>query len=278
MKISRKSVGAAAIAAVIAVPGLANHSWGTYHWQTSDGVARPLVVDNTTGDWKNRVNIAVGDWNGSVHVNSAKQNGTTNAKRCSMVSGTIQVCNSAYGNTGWLGIASISISGGHIVAGSTKLNDTYFSLSAYDTEPWKQLVTCQEIGHDYGLGHQNEDFNTDATSSCMEYTRVPEGNEHPDTHDYDQLATIYNHSEGGGGGGSGGGGKPGRGKALGIDVGDMPAHWGKAIGRDADGRDNLYSRNFNGYTVITHVTWAPDEERGPRMHIGDHNFDEELAH
>ena len=54
-------------------------------------------------------------------------------------------------------------------------------------------MTCQEIGHDYGLGHQDEDFSTDATSSCMEYTSIPAGNEHPDAHDYNQLLSVYNH-------------------------------------------------------------------------------------
>lgn len=249
---------------------LADHAWSTYHWQTASGKATPLVVDNTVGAWKPRVALAMQDWNSSPHIESELTTGTTNAKRCPMSSGTIQVCNAAYGQNGWLGIASISISGGHIVAGSTKLNDTYFSFPTYDTEDWKQLVTCQEIGHDYGLGHQNEDFSTDVTNSCMEYTSLPDGNTHPDSHDYEQLAAIYNHSDGSTGGG---GGKPGRGKPLGIEPGNSPADWGRAIGKDAAGRDNEFVRNINGYTVITHVTWVPGVERGPRTHSGDHYFD-----
>lgn len=262
---------------MVGAPLLANHSWATYAWNF-DGV-NPVsapVVNNTDSGWSGYVETAVADWNASPAIEAPLEYG--NNSSCSFVTGTIQVCNGNYGSNGWLGLASIAISGGKIVAGTAKLNDYYFDQDRYNTYSWRQLVTCQEIGHDYGLGHQNEDFNTDATKSCMEYTRLPEGNEHPDTHDYDQLATIYNHSEGGGGGGGGGGGKPGRGKPLGIDVGDTPAHWGKAIGHDAAGRDNLYTRNFNGYTVITHVTWAPDEERGSRKHSGDHNFDEELSH
>ena len=39
----------------------------------------------------------------------------------------VRICNLAYGNTGWLGLASISLdSNGHIVKGYTKLDDTYF--------------------------------------------------------------------------------------------------------------------------------------------------------
>jgi hypothetical protein len=255
-KIAVGTAAAATLAALAAAPAIANHAWSTYHWSTPNGIATPLVVDNTVGAWKTRVNIAVADWNQSNHIDSASQTGSTNQKRCPMVSGTIQVCNSSYGQTGWLGIATISLSGGHIVAGSTKLNDTYFALSQYNTESWKQLVTCQEIGHDYGLGHQDEDFSTDLTNSCMDYTSQPGGNEHPDGHDYDQLALIYNHSEGGSSGGGGGGG-PGKGKPLGTEPGDGPLAWGRAVGKDADGRPNEYVRNFNGYTIITHVTWAP---------------------
>ena len=64
----------------------------------------------------------------------------------------------------------------HIIAGSTKLNDHYFNLPQYSGESWAQLVACQEIGHDYGLGHQDENFNTDLTTSCMDYTSAPAWN------------------------------------------------------------------------------------------------------
>ena len=96
---------------------------------------------------------------------------------------------------GWLGIASIWLSGGHISQGTTKVNDTYYTMAQYNTPSWRAAVTCQELGHDYGLAHQDEDFSTDATNSCMEYTSWPEGNEHPDQHDYDQLLEIYDHFE-----------------------------------------------------------------------------------
>ena len=52
--------------------------------------------------------------------------GTTNAKNCKAVPGTIQVCNSRYGQTQWLGIASIWLSGGHISQGTTKVNNGEF--------------------------------------------------------------------------------------------------------------------------------------------------------
>src|SRR5688572_8238732 len=68
------------------------------------------------------------------------------------------------------------------------------------------MVFCQEVGHDYGLGHQNEIFNTVNAGSCMDYTNAPQGgilngfnygaaNLYPNAHDYDQLVSIYSHSD-----------------------------------------------------------------------------------
>ena len=61
---------------------------------------------------------------------------------------------------------------------------------------------CQEVGHTFGLDHQDENFNNTNLGTCMDYTNDPSGlagtngtlsNEHPNQHDYDQLATIYTH-------------------------------------------------------------------------------------
>lgn len=66
------------------------------------------------------------------------------------------MCNDSYRPNGWLGLATVYTSGDHITAATTKVNDTYFSLPQYDTDAWRQMVMCQEIGHDFGLGHQDE--------------------------------------------------------------------------------------------------------------------------
>ena len=55
---------------------------------------------------------------------------------------------------------------------------------------------CQEVGHTFGLAHQDENFSNANLGTCMDYTSNPVGppsNEHPNTHDYDQLVTIYSH-------------------------------------------------------------------------------------
>jgi hypothetical protein len=193
---NRRLVWGAAIAApllALAMPAFATHAWSTYHWKRTTSQLTVSVGDNVsshdTGAGRR------GDWVQAMVIQSPLVPGSTNPKNCRAVAGTIQVCNNKYGNNGWLGIASISLSGGHIVQGTTKLNDTYFNTPTYNTPTWRALVTCQEVGHDYGLGHQDEDFSTDNTNSCMDYTSIPAGNEHPDAHDYQQLLDIYDHLE-----------------------------------------------------------------------------------
>ena len=115
------------------------------------------------------------------------------ASKGSATVGRVEVCNAAYGNRGWLGIASISVNQSHITQATTKMNDTYYAPgSKYDTPAWRAAVVCQEIGHAWGLDHQDEsgaDFHT-----CMDYASNPDAdNMHPNTHDYEQLASIYSH-------------------------------------------------------------------------------------
>lgn len=250
-------VACAAPLALIAAPSLATHSWSNYHWLRTTNELTVPIYKNVTPAWDSYVNVAVADWNQSTRINSPLLTGSINPKTCKAVAGTIQVCNAAYGRNGWLGLASISISGGHISQGTTKLNDSYYNTAQYNTPAWRAAVTCQEIGHDFGLGHQDENTSTDLTNSCMDYTNNPAGNEHPDAHDYEQLLTIYNHMESGMTAG-------GRGQSgLGVDSGDTPAEWGRAIHFDRQGRPDYFERiDAPGHKTITHVYWAVGE--GPR--------------
>lgn len=251
----------------------ANNSWGKYHWDksTADSTSNPLVLgDNLSSSWDSSLTDASSDWNLSVLKNQVSS-GTSNAS-CDPTYGQVEVCNSAYGNNGWLGIASIWATRGksnHIVQGVVKLNDTYFNTSQYNTQAWKNLVMCQEVGHTFGLDHQDENFSNVNLGTCMDYTNDPDGslydqldNQHPNQHDLDELKEIYAHlNSPGSGGGSGGGGGKGNGKkpsnvGATIDL-NNPADWGKAVKQDAQGRNSLYERELpNGQVVITHVLWA----------------------
>ena len=188
---------------VAAVPVFANHAWGTYHWRRTAAQVTPPVTMNLTGAWPSYASRVMTDWNASTYIESSWGFGAISSRRrCTSATGQIEVCNDTYGQNGWLGIAGISLSGGHIVKGYTKLNDTYYNTAKYNTPAWRRMVFCQEVGHDYGLGHVNETFTDLNTGSCMDYTNDPSGllgtngtlsNEYPNSHDYSMLAAIYQH-------------------------------------------------------------------------------------
>ena len=189
----------------------AHHSWGKYHWFRTTNVLSLEVGDNLSDGWGGHLDAAVRDWNGSDVLNLTVVNGGVNPASCPPTAGRIEVCNAAYGTNGWLGIAQIWVSSGsHISQATTRVNDTYFSQTFYNTSAWRQMVMCQEIAHDFGLDHQDENFNNPNLGTCMDYTSDPDGppsNVHPNGHDYEQLEEIYAHLDGGGGTGGGGRGR-----------------------------------------------------------------------
>ncbi len=238
-------IGVGALAALLALAAFssaasADHSWGNYHWaltQSSDKAALQLG-DNVSGKWDTHLRITAGqknpdgspadnlnDWDAPADTNYTYTDkldpkvvqglNLDNPKRCSAKSGRVEVCNAKYGYNGWLGLAQIWASGGHIVQGVAKMNDTYFNLSKYNNDPWRNLVMCQEVGHTFGLDHTDEIHNNTNLGSCMDYTNDPDGggsygadNQYPGGdnpittavvetyHDYDHLAVIYNHGDG----------------------------------------------------------------------------------
>lgn len=242
--------------AAVSVPVLAGHSWGGYHWARTSAELTIPIGDNVDSRWDPYLVQAVNDWNASTVIQSPLVPGSTNPKQCKAVSGTIQVCNSRYGRTGWLGIAQIWLSGGHISQGITKLNDTYFDTSTYNSPAWRAMVTCQEIGHDYGLDHQDENFDNPNLGSCQDYTNNPSGppsNERPNAHDYEQLLLIYDHLD------SAATARRSR-AAAGSEIGESIKDWGRAIKFDKRGRPIVMVRDLgNNERVVTHITWAMGE-------------------
>lgn len=253
----------------------ANHSWGKYHWDlsTADTTSDPLNLgDNLSGGWSSFLSAASVDWNASVIKNEIVA-GSSNAN-CDPTLGGVEVCNAAYGDNGWLGIAQVWAYRGkdaHIAQAVVKLNDTYFALPQYNSSGWRQFVMCQEVGHAFGLDHQDEAFGNSNLGTCMDYTDDPlrddgQGNNlQPNQHDYDQLASIYAHlndagSGSGPGGGKGGGNGGGKGKPAlpsAASVALDASEWGVSVAKDAQGRNSRFVKNLGaGLEVITHVYWA----------------------
>src|SRR6266545_6762256 len=171
----------------------ATHSWGGYHWARTQNPFLVKLGDNVSTAWDGALAIASADWSVSSVLDTAVVTGGTNSRPCRPTAGQVEVCNAAYGGTGWLGVAQIWVSGLHITQGTVKLNDTYFNTATYNTPEWRQLVTCQEIGHTFGLDHQDTTFTNPNLGTCMDYTNDPSTNQHPNQHDYDELVAIYSH-------------------------------------------------------------------------------------
>ena len=230
----------------------ANHSWGGYHWARTANQFTLQLGDNVGSQWDSALRGASTDWSKSTVLDTTVVAGSTNPRNCKAVTGLVEVCNSTYGNNGWLGIAGISITGGtHITKGYVKLNDTYFNTPQYNTAAWRNLVTCQEIGHTFGLDHQDENFNNANLGTCMDYTNDPSTNQHPNQHDYDELVIIYSHLDSTSTVGAAA-------AASGPSAaGDSPASWGQLVrGSRAHGH-SIYVRDLSrGEAFVTFVTWA----------------------
>lgn len=226
-----------AVAATLAmlVPtsvALAQHSWGDYHWKRTSSTPLQLQVgDNmTTAQWRSILGESHADWNASSVLDNSLAPGTA-GKRCKGVAGTIQVCNGKYGRNGWLGLAQIWLSGGHIVQGVAKMNDTYFEMAAYNNYSEKRHVLCQEVGHTFGLNHTTEDGSSQNT--CMDYYRNRTDDRisiAPNAHDYEQLELIYDH----------------------VD----PTSASSASSPKGNGRDMFVRKLPNGRTLVTFIFWA----------------------
>ncbi|MEW5990484.1 MAG: hypothetical protein AB1736_03945 [Chloroflexota bacterium] len=243
-----------ALAMVLPAAVSADHGWGPpYHWARTANPFTLKLGDNVTSAWDSYLTTTSSDWSASSVLDTAIEAGSANPKTCKPTTGKVQVCNAKYGNNGWLGVAGIYITGGvHITKAYVKVNDTYFNTSTYNTSAWRNLVMCQEVGHTFGLDHQDETFNNANLGTCMDYTSSPGTNQHPNAHDYEQLEIIYAHLDGTTTVSAASAGNPGKGGAHAAD-----AAWGTLLKVTNHGHGAWYVRDFGaGNMVLTHVLWA----------------------
>jgi hypothetical protein len=238
-------------ASAFASTAAANHSWGGYHWARTSNPFTVKLGNNLSSVWQSSLSTASSDWSQSTVLDTAIVAGQAKG-RCRPTSGRDEICNSTYGNNGWLGVATIWLESGslHITQGTVKVNDTYFNTSTYNTPAWRNLVMCQEIGHTFGLDHQDTNFSNTNLGTCMDYTSNPTGppdNEHPNKHDYDELVTIYSHTDDH--------------TTVGAAVPTNQAQSGNAapiaVQRSDRISDSTITETFaDGSRRVTHITWA----------------------
>jgi hypothetical protein len=263
-----------ALAAVtFAAVAYANHSWNGYHWaRTSNPFTLKLGDNLTSADWKSHLRQTSSDWNaGRTPVQTTIVAGQSSSRKCSMVAGTTQVCNGTYGFNGWLGLASINVSGSHITQGTAKMNDSYFNSSTYNNTNEREHVMCQEVAHTFGLGHQDESGKS--LNTCMDYFSNTGANAgstistKPNQHDFDELNTIYAHLD------STTTIAAASASSQANEVTNEPYSWGMLVSQSASGRSSVYEREHtDGTKTLTHVYWAAETaERCPGC---DHRYDQ----
>ncbi|MCI0584794.1 MAG: hypothetical protein L0227_18220 [Chloroflexi bacterium] len=243
-----------ALALVLPATVSADHSWGPpYHWAREANPYTVKLGDNLTSTWDPYLATTSSDWSQSSVLNTTIVAGSANPRTCKATTGMVQVCNRTYGNNGWLGVAGIYITGGtHITKAYVKVNDTYFNTSTYNTTAWRNLVMCQEVGHAFGLDHQDENFTNANLGTCMDYTNNPATNQHPNAHDYDQLEAIYGHLDS----------TTTVSSAPALSAGAAGAHaadaaWGRLVKVTNHGHGAWYVRDLGaGNLILTHVFWA----------------------
>lgn len=225
----------------------ATHSWGGYHWARTSNPFRLALGDNLSGNWKPYLSTTSTNWSISDVLDTAIVPGQAKSN-CRPTSGRVEVCNKSYGNNGWLGLAQIWISGLHITQGTTKLNDTYFNTSTYNKPAWRNFVMCQEVGHTFGLDHQDTTFNNTNLGTCMDYTNDPDGtiygqlsNEQPNAHDYEELDIIYSHLDSFT---TLGQSTAQRAQLFGDAASDNPGEWGRLVRQN--GHVAVFEKDFGG--------------------------------
>ncbi len=247
----------------------------SYNWDASTLPVSLQVGDNVSIEWQNAFELAVADWNVTTVLSVTDTRGKVrDPRQCKAREGKIEVCNAFYGENGWLGLTTLTVTGDIIQSAVVRINDTYFSQPTYATEAWRNMVMCHELGHVWGVPHVDESFSNEPAGTCMDYSLDPVPNQRPNNEDYAKLETLYtaaNEASGGttdGGGDTtdggttdgGGSSKPCRGKKcstafeLPLDA-EQPNFWGKLVSRH--GHHEVYELNMGKQRkVLTFVVKA----------------------
>ena len=146
------------------------------------------ALDDT---WQEELVLAVADWeNGNPDALTLTTTKGDVDNACKPVDGLMKICNGNFGETGWLGLNEIisNTRNGIIVNSVAKMNEFYLNNADFIE---RQYTMCHEIGHGFGLPHTDENFNNADLGNCLDYTRTPKNNLHPDISNFNRLKTIY---------------------------------------------------------------------------------------
>lgn len=246
IKLSMAAIFTLAVA-VLPLTAQATHSWSGYHWARTSNPLSLQLGSNLTSSWQPYLVTTSSDWNQSAALATSVITGTKNPYSCKPTTGRVEVCNAPYGKNGWLGLAQIWVSNSHITQGTVKMNDTYMSHAPYITAAEKNHVMCQEVGHTLGLAHQDE--SGASLKTCMDYSQSLDS-QHPNQHDFDELAIIYAHFDSPS--------TPTKLPAAPLYNRPDQKDWGHLVYLSATGRAEVYEHDLgNNQKLITFVTKSP---------------------
>jgi hypothetical protein len=157
-----------------------------YRWATTQAPFTIELGKNVNNTWAPLVEQASFNWSKSVVLDTITAPGKTSPTVCAITLGRVEVCNAKYGQTGWYGLTQFAMSNGFISGAVVKLNDSYKMNKDY-----KIMIACHEIGHTFGLDHQDTMFSNTNLGTCLDYTSSPRGNLQPNAVDYTTLAEVY---------------------------------------------------------------------------------------
>jgi len=163
----------------------------TYRWDNGgDGNGLEMKIYNALSeDWYSYLDQAVQDWgNGPPKSLSLSTEIVPYDFDCSPIKGHIKACNGNYGYTDWKGINESILIDGYIVSSTVRLNDFFMKAA---TSGSRQYTICHELGHGFGLPHNDENFFNKDLGSCLDYTVRPEQNQQPSAYDFERLAELY---------------------------------------------------------------------------------------
>lgn len=184
------------VAALVAAAAPPTPSWNGWHW-AAETVVR--VDDAVSPEWRAQLAPAIGDWAAAPVALRPGARGGIDPATCPPASGGIQLCSGDYGPTGWLGYTDVWVTGRQITMVRIRLNDHYFGPgSRFNTQAWRRMTLCQELGHALGLAHVDEVRDNVNLGTCMDYSAAPAGggsagpaNLAPGPGDFMTLAAIY---------------------------------------------------------------------------------------
>jgi hypothetical protein len=223
-------------------------AFGKVHWGTRRVPFTLRIGDNVDASWETYLKRGAKQWTKSDIVKMRIVGGSSSARTCGRTDGQVEVCNSDYGNTGWLGMTNIFFTGKHIYAATVKLNEYYFSQrqGQYNTRQARIHTMCHELGHAVGLPHPKN-----TSKSCVN-DEIPllETTLKPSAQDFKNLAKLYDHRD------RDVTVRRGKASAASASVAD-PTISGAETGDD--GRHTVTETRLpDGSTMVTFITWVDE--------------------